>query len=77
MLWKSFKIVPFLCGIASGIVTLMFVKTEKPTVLEYPHPEHVKDRVYRDKNGVCYSYTSKEVSCDQNEATLKPYPIQG
>ncbi len=30
----------------------------------------------KDKNGICYHYTSKEVNCDENEATLKPYPLQ-
>jgi hypothetical protein len=32
--------------------------------------------VYRDENGICYTYSSKTVECDANEATLRQYPIQ-
>ncbi len=76
MLYKQFKLMPFLLGLGLGIILLRFVKFEPPTILDYPHPDTVKNRVYRDKNGVCYRYTSVEVSCDKNEGTLKPYPIQ-
>jgi hypothetical protein len=69
--------VPFLVGLAIGGFILFFYKTPQQTIMEYPHPDNVKDRVYRDKNGVCYSYTSKEVNCDENEGTLRPYPLQG
>ena len=48
----------------------------KTVVFEYPHPQNVRERVYRDNNGICYQYTAEQVGCDANEATLKPYPIQ-
>jgi hypothetical protein len=44
--------------------------------MKYPHPENVNGRTYKDKNGVCYRYTSKEASCDSNEGVLKQYPLQ-
>ena len=44
--------------------------------MKYPHPTNVDGNVYKEKNGVCYKYASKEVNCDENEATLKPYPLQ-
>lgn len=77
MLYKQFKVIPFILGFVLGFLLLRFVKFEPPKVYDYPHPDTVKNRVYRDKNGVCYRYTSMEVSCDKNEATLKPYPLQG
>ena len=45
-------------------------------IYEYPHPSNVDTRTYRDKNDVCYGYSAKEVNCDQNEATIRPYPVQ-
>jgi len=45
-------------------------------MMKYPHPTNVDGRTYKDKNDVCYRYTSKEVSCDENEAALRPYPLQ-
>lgn len=77
MLYKQFKLIPFLAGIGVGLLVMVFVKAEPVKILDYPHPDTVKQRVYRDKNGVCYKYTSVEVNCDENESTLKPYPIQG
>lgn len=73
---KHFRIVPFIIGLAAGYGLLVFYRTEPRVVYEYPHPQNVDTRTYKDKNGVCYSYTAKEVNCDQNEATIKPYPLQ-
>ena len=73
---RQFRLFPFIAGLIVGYLVLMYYKAPAHIVLEYPHPDNVKDRTYRDKNGVCYSYTSTEVNCDKNEATLEQYPIQ-
>ena len=74
---KHFRIIPFGVGLAIGYYLLTIYKTEPRVIYEYPHPSNVDTRTYRDKNGICYGYTSKEVNCDQHEHTIKPYPIQG
>ena len=73
---KHFRLLPFGAGLALGVVLLVLYKPPKKTIYEYPHPENVKDRVYRDQNGVCYKYLAEKVDCDANEGTLKAYPIQ-
>jgi hypothetical protein len=73
---NHFTMIPFLAGIACGVCILIFFKPEPVTMMKYPHPSNVDGRTYKDKNGVCYRYTSKEVNCDENEETLKPYPLQ-
>jgi hypothetical protein len=73
---QHIRCIPFIVGISLGVALLLFYKTPRKIIYEYPHPQNVTDRVYRDENGACYSYSSKKVSCDANEATLKPYPIQ-
>jgi len=72
-----FKLIPFVAGVGVGFLMLFYYKAPPTIIYDYPHPQNVNSRVYRDKNNVCYSYTSKEVDCDANEATLKPYPLQG
>lgn len=72
-----FKILPFMSGIVIGLLFIFYYKAPQTTIYEYPHPHNVNNRVYRDKNGVCYSYNAKEVNCDANEETLREYPIQG
>ena len=73
---SHFEILPFLIGFAVGIVGILCWKDKPRVIVKYPHPSNVKDLTYKDPNGVCYKYTSTEVNCDKNEATLKPYPLQ-
>jgi hypothetical protein len=74
---KHFRLLPFGAGLAIGFLILIAYKPPKKMIYEYPHPENVKDRVYKDRNGVCYKYIAEKVNCDANESTLKEYPIQG
>lgn len=75
-MFKHFEILPFLVGLGFGLVLLFFWKPQPEIIQAYPHPNNVEKNIYRDPNGVCYKYQSKEVNCDANESTIKPYPIQ-
>jgi len=70
------KFLPFLGGILLGLFMLFYYESPAQVVYEYPHPEKAENRPYKNKNSICYTYASKEVSCDANEATLKQYPLQ-
>jgi hypothetical protein len=76
-MYQHFRLKWFLGGLVLGLFLLYAYKAPPPIVYEYPHPQKGGDRVYRDRNGVCYSYTATKVDCDANEATLRPYPLQG
>lgn len=69
-----FHILPFLIGIVIGYILLVMYKDQKFIIIDYPKP--FDNKVYTDKNNVKFQYITKEVDCDKNEATLKPYPIQ-
>jgi len=73
---KHFRILPFIAGLAVGYYLLTQYTTDPRTIYEYPHPSNIDTKVYTDTNGFCYGYTVKEVSCDQHESTIRPYPIQ-
>ena len=73
---KHFTLFPFIAGLLVGLFILFFFKSEPITIMKYPHPSNVDGRTYKDKNNVCYRYTSKEVGCDENEGALKQYPLQ-
>jgi hypothetical protein len=72
-----FRFIPFLVGIVVAYGVLQVYKPEKQIIHQYPHPKDAEDKVFRDHNGTCYTYTSHEVDCDANESTLTEYPIQG
>ena len=63
-------------GLLVGVIVMYVYKPEKQVIHQYPHPSEASKKVFRDHNGVCYTYTSHEVNCDSNEATLKDYPVQ-
>ncbi|NBV77661.1 hypothetical protein EBR66_05875 [bacterium] len=73
---KHIRLLPFTAGICVGLLMIFYYEPGRNIIYQYPHPQNIKDRVYRDTNGICYTYTSKKVNCDANESTLRPYPIQ-
>jgi hypothetical protein len=76
-MFDHFRFIPFISGLVIGVIVSLFYKPEKQIIHQYPHPSEATDKVFKDPNGTCYKYSSHEVDCDANEATLKDYPIQG
>jgi hypothetical protein len=74
-MFRHIQIVPLVIGIVIGIVALIFVKPEKNVIYKYPNPESSDKIIYKDKNGICYAYSSKKVDCDKNEDKLKNFPL--
>jgi hypothetical protein len=72
---KHIKLMPFLAGLVIGFIAIMFINPEKTVVFKYPTPENCGKVTYKDKNGVCYKYSSKQVECDKNESRLKDFPL--
>jgi hypothetical protein len=72
-----FKLVPLLAGLSVGALVAYVYKPERQIIHQYPHPSDSNAKVFKDHNGICYTYTSHEVNCDANEATLIDYPVQG
>jgi hypothetical protein len=68
-------LIPFIAGILIGIVAVLFVKPDQTVVRKYPNPVDKEKTIYKDKNGVCYTYSAKPMDCDKNESRLKPFPL--
>lgn len=69
------KVVPLIIGIVIGVIGILFIRPEQNISYKYPLPPQSEKTIYKDKNGVCYRYMSKEVNCDKNEDRLKPFPL--
>jgi hypothetical protein len=65
----------FLLGIVVGVISVYYVTPAMSTVIKYPTPQEVDKLIYKDKNGVCYQYTTKDVNCDANETRLRSFPL--
>lgn len=72
---RHIKIVPLFIGLVIGFIAILMIKPEKGIIYKYPTPQNAGKIVYKDKNGVCYKYSSKEVNCDSNESRLKDFPL--
>jgi len=67
---------PFLCGLAAGIFFVYILKPAPLVITKYPNLENTSDVIYKDRNGTCFQYSSKEVDCDKFEDRIKPFPLQ-
>ena len=76
-MFDHFRFVPFISGLLIGLFIFFIYKPDKQVIRQYPHPSEAHKKIFKDPNGACYKYTSHEVNCDANEATLKDYPVQG
>lgn len=72
---KHIRLIPLLVGIVIGIIGILFINPEKNVIYKYPTPENAEKIVYKDKNGVCYTYKANSVDCDKNESRLKDFPL--
>jgi len=72
---KHIKLFPLFIGIVVGILAVVFVKPEQKVIYKYPTPVSCGKTTYKDKNGVCYKYSAKELDCDKNEDRLKMFPL--
>jgi hypothetical protein len=72
---KHIRVLPLIIGVIIGIIIVFIAKPSKNIIYKYPTPETSSKLVYKDKNGVCYKYSTKEVKCDLNESRLKDFPI--
>ena len=77
MIWSHFQIMPFIIGLAIGLVTITWRKPDDSMrIPKWPHPTTVGKFTYRDRNGLCYSFSSEEVDCKQVKEKLKDYPYE-
>lgn len=65
----------FILGIVLGFFGIYYVQPSLTTIFKYPSPDMADKLIYKDKNGVCYKYTTKEVNCDSNESRMKSFPL--
>ena len=72
---KHLRLLPFITGLIIGVIAILLIKPQKNVVYKYPTPENAGKVIYKDKNGVCYKYSAKEVDCDKNESRLKDFPL--
>jgi hypothetical protein len=75
-MFKNIQAIPLLLGLTIGLIVIYLFPPTMESVVRYPTPAREKEDIYRDKNGVCYNFTSEEVNCDNFEDKLRDFPLQ-
>ena len=74
--FPKFQFFPFLFGLTFGLFIVYILKPASIVITKYPNMENAGDIIYRDRNGTCFQYDTKEVDCDKVEDRIRPYPLQ-
>lgn len=74
---ERFHVLPFLFGLGLGITIFFFLKPEaQEKVVKWPHPSNAGKLVYRDRNGLCYTYKQQIADCGSVKESLQEYSFQ-
>ena len=74
-LFKNVRFFPLLLSFAFGIFIVYILKPAPIIIIKYPNIENAGKLIYKDRNGTCFVYETKEVDCDKNEGRIKAFPL--
>lgn len=66
---------PLLISFAFGIFIVYILKPAPIIIMKYPNLENAGKLIYKDRNGTCFIYETKEVDCNKNESRIRPFPL--
>ncbi len=75
-MFHHFKLLPFLAGLAAGYVVFFLIRPDASTrdrVVKWPNPENAGKTVYRDRNGMCYTFEAQIADCAKVKESLTTY----
>lgn len=74
-LFANIRFFPLLVSFAFGIFIVYILKPSPVVIIKYPNIENAGKLIYKDRNGTCFIYETKEVDCNKNEARIRPFPL--
>jgi hypothetical protein len=74
-LFKNIKFFPLLLSFAFGIFIVYILKPAPIVIIKHPNVENAGKIIYKDRNGSCFVYETKEVDCNTNEARIRAFPL--
>jgi hypothetical protein len=74
-LFKNIKFFPLLLSFAFGIFIVYILKPAPIVIIKHPNVENAGKIIYKDRNGSCFVYETKEVDCNANEARIRAFPL--
>jgi hypothetical protein len=78
-MWHHFKLLPFIVGILVGGVVFFYLRPDianAEKVVKWPHPDNAGKIVYRDRNGLCYTFEAQLADCGTVKESLTTYAFE-
>jgi hypothetical protein len=76
-MWKHLKLLPFMLGLVLAGIAFIWLKPESSDkVVKWPHPNNAGKVVYRDRNGLCYTFEAQITDCVKVKEKLKNYAFE-
>jgi hypothetical protein len=74
---KAVRFLPLIAGIVAGIIIVFGLKPDtRERVVKWPHPNNTGKVVYRDRNGLCYTFEAQLADCEKVKDKLVPYSFE-
>ncbi len=71
------KLFPFVAGLVTAAIIFLYLKTDnKERVTKWPRPENAGKVVYRDRNGLCYTFEAQITDCAKAGDKLQTYSFE-
>jgi hypothetical protein len=74
-LFANIRFFPMLLSFAFGIFIVYILKPSPIVIIKYPNIENAGKIIYKDRNGSCFIYETKEVDCNKNESRIRAFPL--
>lgn len=66
----------FIVSLSIGLFVVYITNPKKEVIYIYPKPDNVDKMQYKDNNGSCFSFKSKEVQCPTDPKDIQEYEMR-
>jgi len=66
----------FIISLSVGLFIVYVTNPKKEVIYIYPKPDNIDKVQYKDNNGSCFSFNSKEVQCPSDPKDIQEYQIR-
>ena len=66
----------FIVSLSVGLFIVYVTNPKKEVIYIYPKPDNVDKMQYKDNNGSCFSFQSKQVQCPTDPKDIQEYEMR-
>ena len=75
MITKLIDIPIFILSLCVGLFVVYITLPNPDIIFVYPNPDNRDKLLFKDRAGVCHSFTPHKVKCPTDKSRIRKYPI--